>query len=207
MSKAGDDAADQIKGDVLHMTVGLLDVVAEDEEKEHVSADVQPTAVHEDRGQERQPYRHRSRRFVDDRRRPVGQHQMPRADDVDAVRDLRRHGGVPIREVRIGELIEEDDDVDRDDREVDVGNARPTAGVLVADRDHGCILRRLASKRQFGLVRTGPARLGTGRALPVVRCDFRGTAGGSDCPAGHPSGSDSRGAPAFAAPLPSTATA
>ena len=91
MREAGDDSADEVKDHVLDVTVGLLDVVAEDKEKQHVPADVQPAAVHEGRRQEREPDGHRSGRLVDHDRGSIRRDNWELADDVLSGGDLGRH--------------------------------------------------------------------------------------------------------------------
>src|SRR5207245_1890168 len=147
--EAGDDPAEQIEEQIFDRAERLLDVVPEDEEEQHVPADVQPATVHEHRREEREPERVRTRRLVDLDRRPIGQREDLWTDDVAARRDLRRHRAVPVGEGRIRELIEEDEDVEGDDREIDDRDPRPV--VLVTERDHGRRLRRLPTERQKGL--------------------------------------------------------
>src|SRR5438552_13725844 len=121
LREGGDDPAEEIEDQVLEGTERLLDVVAEDEEEKHVAPDVQPSAVHEHRGEEGEPDRHRSRRLVDLHGRAIWGGDHERADEVFAGRDLRGNGAVAVGETGIDELVQEDEDGQDDDRNVDDG--------------------------------------------------------------------------------------
>src|SRR6185369_3752617 len=94
-------AAQQVKDHILHMAQTILDVVAEDPEKQHVARDVREAAVHEHRGEERQV--NRARRWTKTRNRYALAHVL---DDtrgcnyIVTLKNLRGHG----RE-RVGELV------------------------------------------------------------------------------------------------------
>ncbi len=100
---------------------------------------MQPAAVHEDAAEQRQPDRRRARLLGN------GDLLAPDIDrlglgQIDPVGDLIRDRAVPVGEVvslRPAAALEEDEDqdVERDDRQGD--DCRPvTALVLVADREH-----------------------------------------------------------------------
>src|SRR5215218_7558633 len=102
------------------MPHGVLDVVAEDPEEEHVAADVEPTAVEEHRGQERK--------------------------EVVPGRDLARDGAPAVDEIHqfwFGKryLIQEDEDVERNQAVVDE-RGQATTVVLVPNRKHPAVLLR-----------------------------------------------------------------
>ena len=100
----GRRAADQVEGEKARVAGRVLDVVAEDPEKDHVAEQVQHPAVQEHRGRDRQAGREH-RRGV--RRRPgeLGRHRAEDRDEGRAVLETEP------------ELVEEDQDVRADERD------------------------------------------------------------------------------------------
>ena len=118
----------------------MLDVVAEDPQEQHVAGEMEQPAVHEHAREQRQPDRVRPGFLRHDDGLAVDRDGL-RVDQVDAVDDLVRNGAEAVRELLTALAgsssleQEEDEDVQTDDRQRDVG--RPVATlVLVADREH-----------------------------------------------------------------------
>ena len=57
-SSAGEDPAHQIEHDEAHMAHGVLDIVAEHPEEQHVAEQMDPAAVQEHVGDQREALRH-----------------------------------------------------------------------------------------------------------------------------------------------------
>src|SRR5207237_6664574 len=123
LHQAGRHAAEEIEDQILDVPEGVLDVVAEDPEVEHVAAEVQPAGVQEHRGQQGD---------VD------GQPDL--RVGVDAAGDLARHRA-PLHDEALellfgqGHLVQESRHVDGDHRIVAVGKAPALSGV-VTDGEH-----------------------------------------------------------------------
>jgi hypothetical protein len=101
----------------------VLDIVAEDPQEQHVAAQVQPAAVQEHRGDERQLGRHQNHPR---RQRPLaGDHRRYGAQRVDD----------PVLRRAEAQLPQEGDDARRDQRHRDVGKADPAERVFVLQRN------------------------------------------------------------------------
>ncbi len=117
----------------------MLDVVAEDPQEEHVAAQVEQAAVHEDAGEQGEPDRVWTG-LLRDLDGSAADGDLRRFDQVDPVRDLERDGAVAVGEVLAtwspGALEkQEDGDVDGDDGQAHDRRA-VAALVLVGDRQH-----------------------------------------------------------------------
>src|SRR6266496_4412344 len=84
----------EIEDQELSVSKVVFDVVPEYPEIKHVAEDVHPAAVHEHRGEDRQPYWRRTRKLWND---GPARHS-DRSDEVYVVRDLIRHNRVRVCE-------------------------------------------------------------------------------------------------------------
>ena len=129
MRKARDHAGEQIKEQEAQRSHSVFDVVAEDPQRPHVADEVRPAAMEEHAGDER-PI------VVDaetDRAGPLRM-RVTRRDDAEEIDELLQLVGWPRH------LVQEDRDVDRDDRPRHDG--RPAMRHRVFDGDHPCMPRR-----------------------------------------------------------------
>jgi len=145
LREGGRDAAEEIEHEVARVAEGVLDVIPEDKEEQHVPRDVQQIGVQEHRREDRYPERAR-----------------PHRRNILSLQDLARDRDVVLQDVLLRGRVHEvvhiyiREDVESDQEEVDVGKGAASR-VVVAEwyNPHGLrspfMLKRASAWRPRGV--------------------------------------------------------